>query len=91
MYEDEFAEDNSAPAIPPCWAAEISNDAAQAGDDVLVRIPGIDNGKSQFGPCRWSPQVADDGAIVYPEEGNDALVVKDDIGEYWILKWWVYG
>lgn len=89
-YMDDFTNPERH-IIPPCWAGEISNDVFSAGEDLFVRIPGIDSGRSKWGPCRWTPQIDDSGNVVYPSDGDAALIVKDDIGEYWILMWWQYG
>lgn len=89
MYEDEFI-DNGLPPIPGCWAAQIANDVDTSGDDLYVRIRAIDAGEKRWGPCRWAPQIDDDGDVIYPQEDNEALVVKDNEGEYWVLMWWQY-
>jgi hypothetical protein len=90
MYEDEVITPIDTPIIV-AWAAVISNTVTAAGQDLFVKIPQIDNGRSAWGPCRWNPQVNDAGAATYPAAETSALVVKDSDGEYWVLQWWTYG
>lgn len=89
-YMDEWTDPERNPT-PHLWAGKISNDVFSAGEDLYVTIPGIDVGRSKYGPCRWNPQINDSASVTYPSEGDDALVTKDDDGEYWVIQWWQYG
>jgi hypothetical protein len=87
-YLDDW-DDKKTPA-PAAYEATISNDVSSSVDDLFVRLPTVDAGRSRWGPCRWAPRVTDGGSAQFPDEGDKALVVKSDDGEYWILQWWPY-
>jgi hypothetical protein len=90
MYSDEITEDAPIQTVP-AWAGRVSNNVTAAGQDLFVRILDIDGGQKAWGPCRWSPQTDDAGNATYPSRDDDALVIKDSDGEYWVVKWWTYG
>jgi hypothetical protein len=72
------------------WFATIISDAITTDDQVLVRIPSIDDGQFAWGPVRWTPQVVfkEDGVwLALPKSGEECLVQYDDDGNLWLLQW----
>lgn len=89
MYLDDMI---AAPdAVEIFYEGKIANDATAVTDDLYVRLPQTDeiNRPQRLGPCRWSPRAAV-GGLLYPTEGDSAIVVKSDIGNLWIISWWPY-
>jgi hypothetical protein len=64
------------------WAGTILDDAATLTDLVKVRLPGVDDGRHAYGPCRWMPR-----DTVFPSSGDACLVAFDDEGDPWIVCW----
>lgn len=93
MYTNEAIESGS--AAGQMYEAEIASNPIAASDDVFVRIPQFDSdvdprGLHKHGPCRWTPRPLGGGTLDYPTNGDEALVVVGDLGNYWILAWWPY-
>lgn len=78
---DMFPRDDSQPTAV---FARIAEDAASEASRVRIIIPNF-SPTQYFGPCRWSAR-----GDLLPSEGDHALAVIDDTGEYWVAVWWPY-
>lgn len=67
------------------WSAELLNSVAAIGDELFVRIPGI-NPDGRRGPCQWQPMPRV-GGIWIPGGGELALVTFDDAKQPWVSMW----
>lgn len=74
---------NVAPVTP--YEAVIANTATSYPQDVYVKIPSLDQGRTLKGAVRWSPIAGLNGPI-YPTEGDLAQVVRTNEGFYWLTQ-----
>ena len=91
MYDEDLVKRTNTREAPQCYAAVIVNTVASLTADVYVTIPGVDDGQNKWGPCFWEPRIGAGGSVVYPQAGDDAVVVLDDSKRHWILAFTPYG
>lgn len=72
---------NVAPVTP--YESFVDNTVTAPDQNLFIKIPSIDQGRTKKGPCRWIPIPGRDG-LIYPTKGDVALSVRSQEGFYWV-------
>ena len=67
------------------WHATVATEPADLDEMIYVVIPEF-SPQLRWGPCRW--QARSDTAL--PSRGDDALVIRSNRGEWWVVSWWPF-
>jgi hypothetical protein len=70
----------------PALEATFLDTATSPTDELRVVIPAFD-ADVPWPAIGWAPRVDDAGARVYPQDGDEAVVVITDKGRAWVSGW----
>lgn len=79
--------DRPDPIFSQCHEGSFIDTASSASSELRVVIPAFDDGDRAFGPVVWRPSIDDSGDVLYPSNGDWALLTESDLGSWVVLAW----